>query len=65
MTIVLEHPEVSPDGRPTDRVWAVRLRRREHVVTIAEDLGWPSATALANALEAVLYPRREEGGAGA
>jgi hypothetical protein len=55
--VELDHPAASPDGRPTERVWAVRLRRGELVVEIADGLGWPSATALARALDDLLAPR--------
>ncbi len=60
VTIELDHPTASPDGRPPERVWAVQLRRGEHVVVIAEDLGWPTATALARQLEDLLQPRRQQ-----
>jgi len=55
--VEVDHPDVSPDGRPVQRVWSVRLRRGHHVVVIANDLGWPSATALAAQLDELLYPR--------
>lgn len=63
VVVELTNPEVSPDGRPVERVWTVRLRRREVTVTVAEDLGWPSASALAAQLETLLYPPGKEGGA--
>ncbi len=58
VAVELDHPTASPDGRPPERVWAVRLRRGGHVVVIAEDLGWPTATALARQLEDLLLPPR-------
>lgn len=56
IVVEIDHPEQSPDGRPVRRVWSVRLRRGRHVVVIADDLGWPSANALAGALNALLRP---------
>ena len=47
--------------------WAnVSLRRGSHSVLIAENLGWPSASALANALDPLLgragHMEKQEGG---
>ncbi|MGI8806603.1 MAG: hypothetical protein ACR2KK_01870 [Acidimicrobiales bacterium] len=61
--VEVDHPDASPDGRPVQRVWAVRLRRGQRVVVIADGLGWPSATALAGQLDDLLHPRpRQKGG---
>ncbi len=61
--VEVDHPETSPDGRPVERVWTVRLRRGQDVVVIANDLGWPSAHALVGALGDILRPRsRQTGG---
>lgn len=62
ITVELDHPTTSPDGRPPERVWAVQLRRGGHVVVIADDVGWPTATALARQLEDLLRPapRRQQ-----
>ncbi|MGH9094440.1 MAG: hypothetical protein ACRDXE_04705 [Acidimicrobiales bacterium] len=54
IVVEIEHPDISPDGRPADRVWTVQLRRGQHRVAIADDLGWPSANALAHDLNALL-----------
>lgn len=54
VTVEIEHPDVSPDGRPADRVWTVRLRKGEHRVVIADNLGWPTANALAHQLNDLL-----------
>jgi hypothetical protein len=44
-------------------VWTVRLRRGQQVVVIADDLGWPSANALAGQLDDLLRPgSRQKGG---
>jgi len=56
LTVEVDHPEISPDGRPTERVWTIRLRRAGQSVVIAESLGWPSAHALASQLEDLLHP---------
>jgi hypothetical protein len=57
LNVEIDHPDHSPDGRPADRVWTVRLRRGQRTVTIADNLGWPSATALAAQLDDLLIPR--------
>jgi hypothetical protein len=63
IAVEVDHPDASPDGRPVERVWTVRLRRGDEVVVIADDLGWPSANALAGALDDLLRPRsRPKGG---
>lgn len=54
IVVELDHPDQSPDGRPVERIWNLRLRRRHHVVIIAEGLGWPTANALARQLTALL-----------
>ena len=54
VVVEVDHPEASPDGRRAQRVWTVRLRRGRRTVVIAEDLGWPSAHALAAQLEDLL-----------
>lgn len=60
--VEVDHPDISPDGRPVQRVWTVRLRRGQHVVVIADDLGWPSANALAGALDDLLRPSVQQKG---
>jgi hypothetical protein len=54
IVVDIEHPDTSPNGRPADRVWTVVLRRGEQRVTIADDLGWPTANALAQQLNRLL-----------
>lgn len=56
LQVEIDHPDTSPDGRPTDRVWVVRLRRGPRTVTIADNLGWPSANTLAGQLNDLLAP---------
>jgi len=60
--VEIDHPDTSPDGRPVQRVWTVRLRRGEHVVVIANDLGWPSANALTGQLNDLLHPPPQQNG---
>ncbi len=64
IVVEVAHPDASPDGRPVQRVWTVRLRRGEHVVLIADDLGWPSAKALAGQLDDLLRARSQPKGGG-
>lgn len=54
IVVELDHPATSTDGRPPQRIWTLRLRRRQHSVTIAEGLGWPTANALAQQLRHLL-----------
>lgn len=61
--VEVDHPDTSPDGRPAGRVWTVTLRRGPQAVVIADDLGWPSAHALARQLEDLLGPVPRRGGA--
>ncbi|HEV2810358.1 MAG TPA: hypothetical protein VGV93_08195 [Acidimicrobiales bacterium] len=63
VVVDVEHPDTSPDGRPVQRVWTVALRRGMQTVTIADNLGWPSAHALARQLEELLGPLPHRGGA--
>lgn len=64
VVVEVAHPDTSPDGRDASRVWLVRLRRGQHLVTVAGGLGWPSANALATQLEELLLSRPwREGGA--
>lgn len=69
ITVDITHPDISPDGRPAQRVWTVTLRRGSTTVVIATDLGWPSAialaTAMATALDDLLTPRRAHTSEGA
>ena len=58
LAVELHNPDTSPDGRPAERVWTVRLRRGTRVVVIANDLGWPSANALARELTDLLQPAK-------
>jgi hypothetical protein len=61
--VEVDHPDTSTDGRPAQRIWTVRLRRGSRVVVIANDLGWPSAHALARQLNDLIHPRQNPGAA--
>ena len=63
VVVEIQHPDVSPDGRPVDRVWTVRLRRGQHIVVLADNLGWPTANALARELNDLLFTNPQTGGA--
>jgi hypothetical protein len=39
----IDHVPTTENVRPTGRIWSVRLRRGKRSVTIAEELGRPSA----------------------
>jgi hypothetical protein len=54
VVVELDHPDTSPDGRPPERIWTLRLRRGQHEVVIAQGLGWPTANALARQLQDLL-----------
>ncbi len=60
--VEIDHPDTSPDGRPVQRVWTVQLRRGQQVVVIANNLGWPSANALAAQLHNLLHPTPQQNG---
>jgi hypothetical protein len=50
-------------GRPTGRVWLVRLRRGKAEVVIAAELGRPSAEHLAGQISQLIDQRRRAPGA--
>ena len=64
IVVEVDHPEASTDGRDARRVWTVRLRRGRRVVVVAENLGWPSASALAGQLDDLLGPATGQRGGG-
>ena len=61
--VEVDHPHTSVDGRPVERLWTVRLRRGTRAVVIADNLGWPSANALAHELFDLLTPKPDKGAA--
>jgi hypothetical protein len=61
IVVEVDHPEVSHDGRSSERLWTVRLRRGNRSVTVAQGLGWPSAHALAMELvDVVAQPAKRK-----
>jgi hypothetical protein len=63
LIVEVQHPDISPDGRPAQRVWTVQLRRGDHTVIIANNLGWPTANALAHELNNLLLTNTPNNGA--
>lgn len=61
-TVEVDHCSTSARGRPSGRVWLVRLRRGEHAVVIATGLGRPSAEHLARQITQLLHPHSDRGG---
>ena len=60
----IDHVPASESVRPAGRIWSVRLRRGERSVTVAEELGRPSADHLAAQINALIAPpSAAEGGA--
>jgi hypothetical protein len=49
-------------GRPTGRVWLVRLRRGKDEVVVANELGRPSADHLAGQISQLIDQRRRAPG---
>jgi hypothetical protein len=63
IAIEVLNPDESPNGRPAERTWTVRLRRGKRFVVIANGLGWPSASTLARELNdffEVQHRRKDE-----
>ena len=60
----IDHEPTTENVRPAGRIWSVRLRRGSRVVTIAEELGRPSADHLiAQINELIGVPSPREGAA--
>ena len=62
VAVEVDHEPTPDQGRPTGRIWLVRLRRSGHTVTIASELGRPSADHLADQIDGLLNPRRRAAG---
>ena len=59
-----DHEPTTENNRPAGRIWSVRLRRGASVVTIAEELGRPSADHLVAQINHLIGVRsRTEGDA--
>jgi hypothetical protein len=60
----IDHAPTAQNARPAGRIWSVRLRRGKRTVTIAEELGRPSADHLVRQInELVGVPSVAKGGA--
>jgi hypothetical protein len=63
LTVEVDHETDEEDGgRPTGRVWLVRMRRDRSEVIIATELGRPSADHLAAQIADLIGSRRKAGG---
>ena len=64
LVVEIDHAEVADNIRPAGRIWSVRLRRGTRSVTVAEELGRPSADHLVAQLsELIGKPSGAKGGA--
>ena len=63
LSVEVDHEGDQAAGRPTGRVWLVRMRRGPRSVVIAAELGRPSADHLAGQLNELLATRRRAKGA--
>jgi hypothetical protein len=61
LVVEIDHDPVE-SGRPSGRVWFVRLRRGARQVIVASELGRPSAEHLARQLGALIKPASPPGG---
>jgi hypothetical protein len=61
LVVELDHDPVGA-GRPSGRIWLLRLRRGSRQVVVASELGRPSAEHLAHQLDTLVRPRRRAGG---
>jgi len=50
----IDHLPTTENVRPTGRIWSVRLRRGQRSITIAEELGRPSADHLVAQINALI-----------
>jgi hypothetical protein len=60
LVVEIDHEPIEDEERPSGRVFLVRLRRGDKTVTIAEQLGRPSAELLAYEITELL-PRQRGG----
>jgi hypothetical protein len=64
LVVELDHVAIAQNARPTGRIWSVRLRRGKRSVTIAEELGRPSADHLVAQINQLIgAPAATKGGA--
>jgi hypothetical protein len=58
LSIEVDHDGDDSNGRPTGRVWLVRMRRGSNDVVVASELGRPSADHLAGQISQLIGGRR-------
>jgi hypothetical protein len=58
LIVEVDHEGDETDGRPTGRVWLVRMRRGTTTVVVATNLGRPSADHLAGQISGLIGRRR-------
>jgi hypothetical protein len=64
LMVEMDHEPRDEVGRPTGRVWLVKIRRGRSEVIVARELGRPTADHLAAQIAEVISPRQwAEGGA--
>jgi hypothetical protein len=64
LSVEVDHEGDQAAGRPTGRVWLVRMRRGRNEVVVASELGRPSADHLAGQISQLIDRRRRaQGGA--
>ena len=64
LRVEVDHESDANNGRPTGRVWFVRMRRGNAEVVVATELGRPSADHLAGQITQLIGRRqRAQGGA--
>jgi hypothetical protein len=64
LSVEVDHDGEADNGRPTGRVWFVRMRRGNAEVVVATELGRPSADHLAGQIAQLIGGRqRAHGGA--
>jgi hypothetical protein len=63
VSVEVDHTGGDDAGRPIGRVWLVRLRRGTQEVTVASELGRPTADHLAGQIAQLIGGRRRAPGA--
>ena len=58
LSVEVDHDSDADNGRPTGRVWLVRMRRGNAEVVVATELGRPSADHLAGQITLLIGGRR-------
>lgn len=58
LSVEVDYEGEEAGGRPTGRVWLVRMRRGREEVVVATELGRPSADHLAGQISQLIHRRR-------